>query len=87
MFMRISITCPRPTPDATGYRSVILQVPDEMEGETDVLLRNRGDGTFEDVSQKAGVSNPAKLHGMGVVWGDYDNDGWPDLFVANDGGR
>jgi hypothetical protein len=78
---------PPPRPDVTGYRSVILQIPDEMQGETDVLLRNRGDGTFEDVSQKAGVSNLAKLHGMGVVWGDYDNDGWPDLFVTNDGGR
>jgi enediyne biosynthesis protein E4 len=55
-----------------------------MEGETDFLFRNRGDGTFEDVSVKAGVNDPHKLHGMGVAWGDYDNDGWPDLFVAND---
>jgi len=78
---------PPPDPDATGYRSVIIQVPDEMPGETDYLFRNRGDGTFEDVSQKAGVNNPDKLHGMGVVWGDYDNDGWPDLFVANDDGQ
>src|SRR5215467_4178686 len=77
---------PPPDPRATGYRSVILQMPDEMEGETDVLFRNRGDGTFEDVSQKAGVGDPQKLHGMGVVWGDYDNDGWPDLFVTNDAG-
>jgi hypothetical protein len=61
-------------------------MPDEMEGESNFLFRNRGDGTFEDVSQKSGVSNPGKLHGMGVVWGDYDNDGWPDLFVTNDGG-
>jgi hypothetical protein len=61
-------------------------MPADLNGESDFLLRNRGDGTFEDVSQKAGVSNPAKLHGMGVVWGDYDNDGWPDLFVTNDGG-
>ncbi len=73
-------------PTAVGYRSVILQLPAEMPGESDFLLRNRGDGTFEDVSRKAGVSNPTGLHGMGVVWGDYDNDGWPDLFVANDGG-
>lgn len=64
----------------------IIQAPDKLEGETDVLLHNRGDGTFEDVSVKAGVSDPAKLHGMGVVWGDYDNDGWPDLFVTNDSG-
>ena len=77
---------PPPNPRVEGYRSVILQMPDEMEGETNVLFRNRGDGTFEDVSKKAGVSNPGKLHGMGVVWGDYDNDGWPDLYVTNDGG-
>jgi len=64
----------------------IIQVPDKMEGETDVLYRNRGDGTFEDVSVKAGVSDTAKLHGMGVVWGDYDNDGRPDLLVTNDSG-
>lgn len=77
---------PPPDPHAVGYRSVILQMPDEMEGETDLLFRNRGDGTFEEVAQKAGVNNPRKLHGMGVVWADYDNDGWPDLYVTNDGG-
>jgi enediyne biosynthesis protein E4 len=77
---------PSLTPKAVADATDMLQVPDRMEGETDFLLRNRGDGTFEDVSVKAGVSNPAKLHGMGVVWGDYDNDGWPDLFVSNDGG-
>jgi hypothetical protein len=77
---------PPPDPRATGYRSVNLQMPHEMEGETDFLFRNRGDRTFEDVSEKAGVSDPGKCHGMGVVWGDYDNDGWPDLFVTNDAG-
>ncbi len=65
---------------------MILEMPGEMEGETDMLFHNRGDGTFEEVSVKAGVSNPRKLHGMGVVWGDYDNDHWPDLFVTNDSG-
>lgn len=75
---------PPPDPNATGYRSVILEMPDEMPGESDYLFRNRGDGIFEDVSQKAGVNDPHKLHGMGVAWGDYDNDGWPDLFVTND---
>jgi len=78
---------PPPDPSATGYRSVILELPSEMPGESDYLFRNRGDGTFEDVSEKAGVNDPHKLHGMGVVWGDYDNDGWPDLFVTNDDGQ
>jgi enediyne biosynthesis protein E4 len=73
-----------PISEANG--SNMLEAPDKIAGETDILFRNRGDGKFEDVSLKAGVSNSAGLHGMGVVWGDYDNDGWPDLFVANDGG-
>jgi enediyne biosynthesis protein E4 len=76
---------PQPNPQATGYDSVILQMPASLGGETDFLFRNRGDGTFEDVSEKAGVGDPHKLRGMGVVWGDYDNDGWPDLYVTNDG--
>jgi enediyne biosynthesis protein E4 len=55
-----------------------------MEGETDLLYHNRGDGTFEEISKKAGVDDPEKYYGLGVTWGDYDNDGWPDLFVADD---
>jgi len=74
-----------PDPKTTLYKGVLVELPDGMPGETDLLYRNRGDGTFEEVSKKAGVSNPQKLHGMGVVWGDYDGDGWPDLFVTNDG--
>ena len=69
-----------------GYKGILVELPDKMEGETDFLFHNRGDGTFEDVSEKAGVNDPHKLHGMGVVWADYDNDGWPDLFVTNDSG-
>jgi FG-GAP-like repeat/ASPIC and UnbV len=47
------------------------------------LFRNRGDGTFEDATQKAGVGRAAFT--KGVVWGDYDNDGYPDLYVSNYG--
>jgi len=76
-----------PSPSQSfGYKGVLVEVPDNMEGETDFLFHNRGDGTFEDVSAKAGVNDPHKLHGMGVVWADYDNDGWPDLVVTNDSG-
>jgi hypothetical protein len=55
-----------------------------MIGESHFLFHNRGDGTFEDVSKKAGVNNPNLYYGLGAVWGDYDNDGWPDLYVADD---
>jgi hypothetical protein len=47
------------------------------------LYHNHGDGTFTDVTDKAGV--PGTGYGLGCVWGDYDNYGWPDIFVANDG--
>jgi hypothetical protein len=57
-----------------------------LRGETDFLFHNRGDGTFEDVSKKAGVDDPAETYGMQPIWFDYDNDGWPDLYVANDAG-
>jgi enediyne biosynthesis protein E4 len=57
-----------------------------MLGETDLLYHNRGDGTFEEVSRKAGVDDANKYYGLGAIWGDYDNDGWPDLYVANDSG-
>jgi len=67
------------------FKGVPVQCgPWGMEGETDLLYHNRGDGTFEEVSKKAGVDDPDKYYGLGVTWGDYDNDGWPDLFVADD---
>lgn len=47
------------------------------------LFRNRGDGTFEDVTRRAGVGRAAFT--KGAIWGDYDNDGLPDLYVSNYG--
>ncbi len=69
------------------YKGVLVQCgPWGLQGESDLLYHNRGDGTFEEVSARAGVHDSEGRFGLGVVWGDYDNDGWPDLFVANDAG-
>jgi hypothetical protein len=57
--------------------------PKYFEGLASTLYRNRGDGTFEDVSEKAGIAAfPGR--GMSVVFADYDQDGYPDVFVTND---
>ena len=48
------------------------------------LYRNNGDGTFTEVSQQAGISKAAPGYGMTVVAADFDNDGWPDIYVACD---
>ncbi len=76
---------PQPGDRAFNYQGLPMEVP-LSDGETDFLFHAKSDGSFEDVSEKAGVSNPDKRLGMGVVWADYDNDGWPDLFVTNDMG-
>ncbi len=69
------------------YRDIEVQCgPRGLPGTSDLLYRNRGDGTFEEVSEKAGVSDPTEYFGLGVVWFDDNGDGWPDLFVANDSG-
>jgi hypothetical protein len=48
------------------------------------LYHNNGDGTFTDVSEKAGILKPGGRYGLGVVAADFDNDGWPDIYVACD---
>jgi len=69
------------------FKGILVQCgPWGMQGESDLLFHNRGDGTFEEVSKKAGVDDPEHHYGLGIEWGDYDNDGWPDLYVANDAG-
>jgi hypothetical protein len=73
--------------------------PQGFAGGTNVLYRNRGDGTFVDVSEESGIANPrgpssmvfvgrnwraSGSYGMGAVAADFDNDGWPDIYVACD---
>lgn len=67
-----------------GYR--MYCDPRMFDGKPDLLYRNNGDGTFTDISKAAGIANPAGK-GLGLAVGDIDNDGWPDLYIANDGVR
>ena len=60
--------------------------PDNFNGATNILYHQKADGTFEDVSVKAGVADP-NGKALGVAFADFDNDGWPDVFVANDSVR
>jgi hypothetical protein len=67
------------------FRSLeVLCGPRGMHGAGDALYRNNGDGTFTDVAKQAGVSDERGHYGLGCAWGDFDNDGDQDLYVAND---
>jgi hypothetical protein len=57
--------------------------PESYKGQSPTLYHNRGNGTFEDVTKRAGLFDPASK-GLGVAMLDFDGDGWTDLFVAND---
>jgi hypothetical protein len=74
--------------DGDGYLDIYLvngAAMPSLQKESPVywnrLFRNNRDGSFTDVTEKAGVAG--KGYGMGVAVGDYDNDGWPDIFLAN----
>jgi len=57
--------------------------PDKSKGAPSRLYHNLGNGKFEDVSEKAGIADKTSKS-LGVLVVDYNNDGWPDLFIAND---
>ena len=61
--------------------------PRSYAGTPDVLYRNNGDGTFTNVAEKAGLVNPSEGRGMAAIAFDYDNDRYPDIYVANDTSR
>jgi enediyne biosynthesis protein E4 len=57
--------------------------PKRLTGDLDVLYHNNGNGTFSDATTRAGVKDPG-YYGFGVVFTDLNDDGWPDIYVAND---
>jgi hypothetical protein len=58
--------------------------PRGLPGDTNILYHNNGDGTFTDVSEKAGILKPGPRYSITAVSYDFDNDGWPDIYVAVD---
>jgi enediyne biosynthesis protein E4 len=58
--------------------------PRGLQGGSNILYHNKGDGTFEDVSEKAGILKPGPRYSITPVSYDFDNDGWPDIYVAVD---
>jgi len=76
-----------PTPDSGLCRYKGIQVacgPPGLTGGKNALYRNRGNGAFDDVSDTAGITRAKGTYGLGVSTLDFDNDGWADLYVAND---
>ena len=76
-----------PIPEVAGCTYKGIQVacgPPGLQGGKNILYRNNGDGTFTDVSQKSGIWDTLGTYGLSVAISDFDNDGWPDIYVAND---
>jgi hypothetical protein len=68
------------------YMGIDVQCgPRGLKGLPDNLYHNNGNGTFTDVSKKAGVDDPERRYGLTAIWSDFNNDGKLDLFVTNDG--
>jgi hypothetical protein len=78
-------TTPVPDSGLCRYKGMPVACgPPGLKGGRNALYRNRGDGTFEDVSERAGISAAAGTYGLGVSTLDFDDDGWVDVYVAND---
>ena len=82
----LSFDLQKPEFKTCEYRGIQVHAcgPLGYRGDPDALYRNNGDGTFTDVTESAGVSDRALNFGFQAVFEDFDNDGWPDLLVAND---
>ena len=78
-------TAPVPESGPCLYKGVMVACgPPGLASGKNILYRNNGDGTFTDVSESAGITLANSSYGLGVLTGDFDNDGWPDIYVAND---
>ena len=76
-----------PLPEAAGCAYKGIQVacgPPGLDGGKNILYRNNGDGTFSDVSKQSGILDTIGTYALSVTVADLDNDGWPDIYVAND---
>ena len=78
-------TAPVPESGPCLYKSIMVACgPPGLEGGKNILYHNNGDGTFTDVSEAAGILSANGTYGLGVLTADFDNDGWPDIYVADD---
>lgn len=78
-------TAPLPETGPCLYKGVMVACgPPGLPGGVNSLYRNNGNGTFVDVSEKSGITKTNGTYGLGVLTADFDNDGWADIYVAND---
>ena len=78
-------TAPLPETGPCLYKGLTVACgPPGLAGGVNALYRNKGDGTFADVSEKARITKTNGTYGLGVLVADFDDDGWPDVYVAND---
>lgn len=78
-------TWPLPESGPCLYKGVQVACgPPGLPGGKNILYHNNGDGTFTDVSEKSGITRASGTYGLGVAVADFDDDGWPDIYVAND---
>jgi len=78
-------TAPVPESGPCLYKGVMVACgPPGLKGGKNILFHNNGDGTFTDVSESSGILTSGGTFGLGVLTADFDNDGWPDIYVADD---
>jgi enediyne biosynthesis protein E4 len=78
-------TAPVPDSGLCRYKGIKVACgPPGLPGGKNALYHNNGDGTFEDVSEKSGITKARGTYGLGVSTLDFDDDGWVDLYVADD---